>query len=114
VVTTSITATRSGTEPVFLHFSSDYLPGVIVAYGSAYVVLTAQPVCGCDACDDGSDPLIDSIDDAFESVVLGAVLVEQGKRTARVVTINGDSSSTGDRSSPNWVTGRWSGAPWLS
>ena len=35
VVTTSITATRSGTEPVFLHFSSDYLPGVIVAYGSA-------------------------------------------------------------------------------
>lgn len=67
----------------------------------------------CDACDDGSDPLSDAIDDAFESVVLGAVLVEQGKRTARVVTINGGSCSAGDPS-PNKVTVRWSGAPWLS
>ncbi len=41
VETTSLVSSRRGTEPVFLHFTSEHLPGVIVAYGNPDVVLTA-------------------------------------------------------------------------
>lgn len=113
VETTSITATRPDAEPVFLHFSSEHLPGVIVAYGRPEVVLAAQPVCECDACDEGSDPLIEAIDEAFESVVLGEVLIEHGKGSSRIVTLNGESTSSRVSPDSTWVIGHWNGAPWL-
>lgn len=113
VESTVITAARPGAEPVFLHFTSEHMPGVVLAYGTPEVVLTAQPVCGCDACDDGSAPLIELIDEAFESVVLGEVLIEHGKRSARVVTRNRESTSSSADPEPTWVVGHWNGAPWL-
>jgi len=113
VETTSLVSSRPGTEPVFLHFTLEHLRGVIIAYGNPDVVLTAQPVCGCDACDDGSGPLLEAIDEAFESIVLGEVLIEHGKRTARVVTHAGESTSSTLDPDPSWVLGRWNGAPWL-
>lgn len=113
VETTALSATRPGTEKVFLHLTSEHLVGAVVAYGEPEVVLTAQPVCGCDACDDGSDPLLEAIDDAFESAVMGEVLIEHGKRSARVVTGLGESTSSTVRPEPNWVVGRWQGAAWL-
>jgi len=100
---------RAGVPPLQLRA----LPGVIVAYGNPKVVLAAQPVCGCDACDDGSAPLIEAIDEAFESVVLGEVLIDHGKRSARVVILYGESTSTSASPAATWVIGRWSGAPWL-
>ncbi len=113
VETTAITAARPGAEPVFLHFSSEHLPGVILAYGSPDVVLTAQPVCGCDACDEGSESLVEEVDEAFASAVLGEVLIEHGTRSARVVTLHGESTSTRLASDPHWVVGRWNGSSWL-
>jgi len=113
VVTTSIVSTREGAEPVFVHFTQQHLPGVVVGYGNPQVVLIAQPVCGCDACDDGSDVLIEAIDEAFESVILGEVLIEHDDHRTRVVTRNTESTSTSDSSDPTWVAGRWSGAAWI-
>jgi len=113
VVTTSIVPTREGAEPVFVHFTHQHLPGVVVGYGSPQVVLIARPVCGCDACDDGSDVLIEAIDEAFESVILGEVLIEHDDHHTRVVTRNTESTSTSDRSDATRVAGRWSGTAWL-
>ena len=113
VVTTSIVSTREGAEPVFVHFTHQHLPGVVVGYGSPQVVLIALPVCGCDACDDGSDVLIEAIDEAFESVILGEVLIEHDDHRTRVVTRNSVSTSTSDIGASAWVPGRWSGAAWL-
>lgn len=113
VETSVITAARPGAEPVFVHLTSEHMPGLVIAYGRPEVVLTAQPVCGCDACDDGSKPLLEAIDEAFESVVLGEVLIEHGDGSARVVTRNGESTSSSADPEPTWVVGRWNGAPWL-
>ncbi len=98
---------------MFVHFTHQHLPGVVVGYGDPQVVLMAEPVCGCDACDDGSDVLIEAIDEAFESVILGEVLIEHDEHRTRVVTRNSASTSTSDRSDPTWVAGRWNGAAWL-
>lgn len=114
VETTAMTATRPGTEPLFLHVRSEHLPGVVVAHGHPEVVLTSQPGCGCDACDDGSDELLEAIDDAIESVVLGEVLIEQGSRFSRAVTRTRGWSSSGVGLAPARVIGRWNGAPWIS
>lgn len=40
---TVITAARPDAEPVFLHFTSQHMPGVVLAYGRPKMVLTAQP-----------------------------------------------------------------------
>jgi hypothetical protein len=114
LVTSVLTPRRHRAEPMFLHFTSDRLPGVIVAYGHPRVVLASQPVCGCDACDDGSDALIAAIDEAIESVVRGAVLMEQGKRGVRVVTMRGEAMSVDLDPDPERVIGRWNGAAWLA
>lgn len=113
VDTTALTPKRRDCQPMFLHFSSDQLPGVIVAFGHPEVVLASQPVCGCDACDDGSDALIEAIDEAVESVVRGAALIEQGQRSVRVVTLHGEATSSGLDPDPDRVIGHWNGAPWL-
>ncbi len=99
--TTLLTSARPGTQPVFLHFTSENLPGLTIAYGLPEVVLVSQPVCGCDACDDGSDPLLEAIDEALESVLLGEVLIEHEKRSVRVVTRNWRV-----RRHPTWKTTR--------
>ena len=113
VVTTSIVPTREGAESVFVHFTHQHLPGVVVGYGIPQVVLIAEPVCGCDACDDGSDVLIEAIDEAFESIILGEVSIEHDDHRTRVVTMNSVSTSTGESSDPSWVAGLWRGAAWL-
>lgn len=113
VETTSITARRPGTEPVFLHTSSEQLPGLIVAYGSPEVVLTSHPPCGCDACDHGSAEVIQGIDEALESIVLGEVVIERNRSSGRIVTRNWQTSSRRPRSDPRWMIGRWNGAPWF-
>ncbi len=113
VDTTALTPTRRDCQPMFLHFSSGHLPGVIVAFGHPKVILARQPACGCDACDEGSEALIEAIDDAVESVVCGAALIDQGHRSVRVVTLHGETTSSRIDPDPDRVIGRWNGAPWL-
>ncbi|WP_337063423.1 DUF6226 family protein [Kineococcus sp. G2] len=40
--------------------------------GQPAVLLTSVPVCGCDACDDGSEVLLNELDDAVWDVITGA------------------------------------------
>jgi len=113
VQTTLLTSSRPGTQPAFLHVTSANRPGLTIAYGLPEVVLVSQPVCGCDACDDGSGPLLEALDETLESVVLGEVLIEHEKRSVRVVTRNWGSSSSDLEDDPTRIVGRWSGGPWL-
>ncbi|WP_432485695.1 DUF6226 family protein [Kineococcus esterisolvens] len=45
---------------------------VALGAGEPAVLLTHVPVCGCDACDDGSTVLLDQLDDAVLDVITGA------------------------------------------
>jgi hypothetical protein len=36
------------------------------------------PMCGCDACDDGSELLLEEVDDAFLALVQGGVVAARG------------------------------------
>lgn len=95
---------------VFVHFTGDYLPGVVLALGDPMGIITTVPVCGCDACDDGSAPLLAEIDNVFTSVLLGVAVVEHTTTSRRVVLLGQESSSTGDQQG---VVGRWAGHAWL-
>lgn len=77
--------------------------GVDLRVGAPATVVAGSPHCGCDACDDGSERLLDEIDDAFTGV-LGGGFVLVGDATPEpedwdpdririVATANGWSSS---------------------
>lgn len=93
-----------------MHFTGDYLPGVVLALGDPMGIITTVPDCGCDACDGGSTPLLAEIDNVFKSVLLGVAVVEHTTRSRRVVLIGQESSSTGDQ---DGAVGRWAGQAWL-
>lgn len=57
---------RPGGEP---------LPVLAIAVGRPDVVVDRWPDCGCDACDDGSEPLLDDIDGTIAQVVGGPFVV---------------------------------------
>jgi hypothetical protein len=64
--------------------------GVTVGVGDPAVVITWIPDCGCDACDSGSQDVLDELDEAIVGVVSGAF-----RRLAsgdRVITVSGDAS----------------------
>jgi hypothetical protein len=93
-----------------VHFTGDHLPGVVLALGIPTATITVIPTCGCDACDDGSEPLLDEVDNVFTSIVLGDAVVEHADRSRRVRLI-----ACGSGSSPHddLVQGRWEGGPWI-
>lgn len=95
---------------MFVHFTGDYLPGVVLALGEPTAIIAAVPVCGCDACDAGSAPMLEEIDNAFTSVLLGVAVVEHTTASRRVVLVGEESGSTGDQ---NRIVGRWAGQAWL-
>lgn len=53
------------------------------------------PVCGCDACDDGSQKLIQELDEAVLAVVEGAIEISQ--TTARFTVRTADGGRSGSR-----------------
>lgn len=55
------------------------MPGVRVAVGRATSVVASVPACGCDACDDGSQTLLDEVDAAFARVLQGPYVSVTGR-----------------------------------
>lgn len=111
VETLELTPTAPDAVGVFVHFTGDSLPGVVLALGDPMGIITTVPACGCDACDDGSAPLLEEIDNVFTSILLGVAVVEHTPASRRVVLIRQDSGSTGDQ---DGVVGRWAGQAWLA
>ncbi|WP_406832365.1 DUF6226 family protein [Pedococcus sp. KACC 23699] len=87
--TARLVPSAAGALPlVVAHTRIDETPdaGVAVGVGDPAWMVAVIPFCGCDACDDGSDPLVEELDDAVWGVVSGAFrLVRDGDR--RVLTL---------------------------
>ena len=111
VETVELVPTAPGAVAAFVHFTGDHLPGVVLALGTPTATITVIPPCGCDACDDGSEPLLEEVDNVFTSVVLGEAAVEHADRSRRVSLIGGGSGSSSDG---DLIQGRWEGEPWLA
>lgn len=56
-----------------------------IGMGDPAELIGLVPFCGCDACDDGSEPLIEQIDNAFEHVLFGDPLVGLNQRPPQAV-----------------------------
>ncbi|WP_431783713.1 DUF6226 family protein [Streptomyces chumphonensis] len=87
---------RSGALPLLFAFRS--LQGVsdaVVAVGAGEpaVPVTAQPDCGCDACDYGSQDLLEAFDEAVLAVVTGGFVHVAARRWTVVATGPGERSS---------------------
>ncbi|MGO2861215.1 MAG: DUF6226 family protein [Brevibacterium sp.] len=54
---------------------------VTVSIGDPAIVLTHQPFCGCDACDSGSEELLEDLDEMIFSVVDGSLQAVVDGRT---------------------------------
>ncbi|NIZ90404.1 hypothetical protein F1544_05185 [Kineosporiaceae bacterium B12] len=68
---------RTGAQPLLISYRGfDGCEDNIVAVstGEPAVLLASLPFCGCDACDDGSDPLLEQLDAAVVDVVNGQVV----------------------------------------
>ncbi|NPC96185.1 DUF6226 family protein [Nocardioides sp. zg-DK7169] len=87
---------------------------------SAPVFLDTLPSCGCDACDDGSAPLLEELDGWFLSVARGGVLHARRGGDSITRTIDGWQGTGDPRES--WLDAdartrpgleRWAGEPWL-
>lgn len=53
----------------------DALPVLEIALGAPAALIECVPVCGCDACDGGSDALLDDVDRTIAAVVGGPFVV---------------------------------------
>jgi hypothetical protein len=83
--TTRLTSGRSGTLPLLLIEESlpivgqaGYLPVVRISVARPDAVVAGQPDCGCDACDSGSEDLLNAIDDSISRVVSGSFVALRG------------------------------------
>lgn len=80
--------------------SMDGVPGTVVdlLVGDPAVVVGSQPDCGCDACDDGSESLLEAVDEMFVGILGGGFVLIDSKRSTIIATADGWSASgdTGD------------------
>ena len=61
--------------------------GVSLGVGNPSVLILATPYCGCDACDSGSQAVLDELDEHVLSVVTGTYRrLKRGKREITVVS----------------------------
>lgn len=88
-----------GALPLLLDVGSTDVQGdqVRIGVGEPAVEVAVVPHCGCDACDGGSEGLLDAIDGVIGSVVAGALVHESGNGWSRTVTLEGWSTSNPDR-----------------
>lgn len=77
-------------------------PQILIGWG---------PNCGCDACDHGSELLLDYFETLLTSVVSGQLEVEQTATRRSVTHSRGGSSGTHGLDAP--LLGTWCGLPWL-
>lgn len=83
---------RAGAISLLVGFQGfDGVPdaAVVLGAGEPAVRLLSLPDCGCDACDNGSDYLLDEIDDHVLAVVSGTLVHVAGKRGTLVATESG-------------------------
>ena len=68
--------------------------GVTLGAGDPPTCVDVFPVCGCDACDDGSQAELENLDRHFLGIVTGAFLrLSNGPRTITVIAPSGWSAS---------------------
>ena len=116
---------RPGTLPLYLLATAapqpaGMLSALLLAVGRPGFEVEFIPDCGCDACDSGSDDLLEQVDRIFAAVVTGELRAAKGgdgiHEWSSLEIPGGSSSSTqwvdGGRSRKPW-TERWEGASWL-
>lgn len=123
-----MTPTRPGAMSVLLgHTLVDGAPfgidvGVICSAETDLPVamIGTLPVCGCDACDDGSERLLEELDGAVITVASGGVVhARRGNNsvTRQLDGYTGVGDTPGSWLDPTALVGdsvqRWSGDPWL-
>ena len=97
-----LTSSRSDTQPLLLLEPSPRaddtpLPVLHICAARPDIVLQALPDCGCDACDRGSDDLLDCIDETIGIVVDGPLVIVRGDGWQARWWPHGGSSSGTDR-----------------
>ncbi|MET9498780.1 DUF6226 family protein [Streptomyces sp. NPDC006552] len=100
-----LTPVRPGAVPLVFGYAA--VEGVadtvlVVGAGAPASTLETLPDCGCDACDDGSEQLLEAVDDLVSAVVTGAfVHIDAG--SGREIVATGDTwsaSNWDDRRTP--------------
>ncbi|WP_035856603.1 DUF6226 family protein [Cryptosporangium arvum] len=74
---TRVASDRPGTQPLLLLERDGPPPVLYLCLGRPDVVLEMLPDCGCDACDSGSESLLENLDDVVTEVVDGPYVVLQ-------------------------------------
>ena len=69
-----------GVVPLSLVRGSGSPPSLVLAAGDGSWTLDQVPDCGCDACDFGSETLLEAVDDAISDFVEGPVVLFRGLR----------------------------------
>ncbi|MGP6174830.1 DUF6226 family protein [Corynebacterium sp. A21] len=110
-----------GVQPLILRseyfiFDNGHAPCLEVWAGEPAIRLAQAPDCACDACDSGSEDLLEIIDQMIFSVVDGSVDAESGPRSSHVRTSFGGSGSTlgptiADR---DVAAGKFTAQPWVA
>lgn len=70
-----VSSDRPGTAPLLVLEKDDPLPVLTLALADPDTVLASPPDCGCDACDDGSEALLNAVDEVFVEMLTGPVVV---------------------------------------
>lgn len=115
---------RPGTLPLYLHATAapqpaGVLSGLLVAVGRAGFDLELIPDCGCDACDSGSDGLLEQVDEVIAAVLTGELRAAKGGDSQHEWSSfelpdhsGSGTTMTSDPGREPW-TERWEGATWL-
>lgn len=82
--------------------------------GEPGIWLGNVPDCACDACDSGSDPLLERLDQAIFSVVDGSLIAEVRPKRFRVETSFGATEGPLWSPAPGVPLGRTAAAPWAT
>ena len=119
-----LASTRPGTIPLYLHATASPQPagmltGLLVAIGRPGFDLELIPDCGCDACDWGSDGLLEHVDWVIAGVLTGELRAAKGGdsrhewSSLELPDRSGSGTTmTSDPGREPW-TERWEGAAWL-
>lgn len=97
-----LTCDRPGTLPLLLlereaMIEEGILAVLHLAVSEPTVELVTQPDCGCDACDSGSEDLLEAIDEAIRHVVTGPLVILQRPRWSAQWHPDGSSSGGSGR-----------------
>lgn len=116
---------RPGTLPIYLLTTAapqpaGMLSALLVALGRPGFEVERIPDCGCDACDSGSDDLLEQVDRIFAAALSGELRAAKGgdrRHEWSCLEMPGSSSRStqmidGGRGRKPW-TERWEGASWL-